>query len=87
MFLFREKYELMKQVRAGASIQSVLNKYRITVHMWNQRIDSEPEMIEKVKKYDFAKKKIVKNEWQYASYCTVYKMTVSARRIDCWSRH
>ena len=43
--------------------------HRITVYIWNRVIDSEPEILEEVKKYDLAKK-IVKNEWQCAS-CTV----------------
>ena len=55
--LFRENYELIKEVKAGASIQSVLNKYRIPVNMWNWVNDSEPEILEKVKKYEFTKKK------------------------------
>ena len=38
----------MKEVKAGASIQ-------FTVRMYNRVIESEPEIFEKVKKYEFVK--------------------------------
>ena len=41
---FREKYELMNEVKASASIHAALSKYHITVHKWNRVIDSEPEI-------------------------------------------
>ena len=49
-FSCKEKYELMKEVKTGASIQ-------FTICISNRVIKSEPEIFEKVKKYEFAKQK------------------------------
>ena len=54
---FKEKYELIKEVKAGAPKELLLNKYCITDRMYNRVIDNEPEVIVKVKSYEFEKKK------------------------------
>ena len=54
---FKEKYELIKEVKAGAPKEFTLNKYYITNRMYNRVIDSEPKVIVKVKSYEFEKKK------------------------------
>ena len=53
----KEKYELIKEVKAGAAREFTINKYRITDRMVNRVIiDSEPEVLEKVKIYELEKK-------------------------------
>ena len=42
---FKEKYELIKEVKAGASKEFLLNKYCITDRIYNQVIDNELEDI------------------------------------------
>ena len=54
---FKEKYELIKEVKAGAPKEVLLNKYCITDRMYNRVIDNEPEIIVKVKSYEFEKNK------------------------------
>ena len=54
---YKEKYELIQEVRAGASRKSIMSKYHITSRMYNRVIDSEPEVLEKVKKFEFETKK------------------------------
>ena len=54
---FKEKYELLKEVKAGTLKEFLLNKYCITDRMYNRGIDNETEVIVKVKSNEFAKKK------------------------------
>ena len=54
---FKEKYELIKVVKAGAPKEFFLNKYCITDRMYNRVIDNKPEVIVKVKRYEFETKK------------------------------
>ena len=54
---FKEKYELIKEVQAGAPKEFLLNKYCITDRMYNRMMDNEPEVIVKVKSYKFEMKK------------------------------
>ena len=54
---FKEKYEFIKEVKAGASKEFLLNKNCITDRMYNRMIDNEPEIIVTVKSYEFEKKK------------------------------
>ena len=53
---FKEKYELIEEVKAVAAREFKLNKYCITDLMYNRVIDSEPEVLVKVKIYEFEKK-------------------------------
>ena len=53
---FKEKYELIKEVKANAPKECTLNKYRITDRMYNRVLDKEPEVIVKVKSCEFEKK-------------------------------
>ena len=53
---FKEKYELIKEVKAGAPKEFLFNKYCITDRMYNCAIDNEPEVKVKVKSYEFEKK-------------------------------
>ena len=53
---FEEKYELIKEVKAGTPKEFLLNKYCITDRMYNRVIDNEKEVIVKVKSYEFEKK-------------------------------
>ena len=46
---FEEKYELIKEVKAGAPKKFLLNKYYITDRMYNR-------VIVKLKNYEFEKK-------------------------------
>ena len=39
---FKEKYELIKEVKAGAPKECTLNKYRITDRMYNRVLDEKP---------------------------------------------
>ena len=50
-------YAIIKAVKIGISKESILRKYSIADHLYNQVIDSEPEVAEKVKNYEFEKKK------------------------------
>ena len=54
---FKEKYELINEVKEGAPKEFSLSKYCITDRMYNRVIDNEPEVIVKVKSYEFEKKK------------------------------
>ena len=65
----KEKYELIKEVKADAPKECTLNKYRITDHMYNRVLDKEPEVIVKVKSCEF--EKVVKNKfgWNKNDYC------------------
>ena len=54
---FKEKYELIKEVKAGAPKEFLFNEYCITDRMYNRVINNEPEIIVKVKSYEFEKKK------------------------------
>ena len=54
---FKEKYELIKEVKAGAPKEFLLNKYCIIDRMYNRVIDNESGVIVKVKSYEFEKKK------------------------------
>ena len=53
---FKEKYELIKEVKEDAPKKCTLNKYRITDRMYNRVLDKEPEVIVKVKSCQFEKK-------------------------------
>ena len=53
---FKEKYELIKEVKAGAPKEFLLKKYCVTDRMYNRVIDNESEIIVKVKIYEFEKK-------------------------------
>ena len=54
---FKEKYELIKEVEAGAPKECTLNKYRIiTDRIYNRVLDKESEVIVKVKSCEFEKK-------------------------------
>ena len=53
---FKEKYQLIKEVKAGTAKDFPLNKYRIIDRMYNRVIDSEPGVLVKVKSYEFEKK-------------------------------
>ena len=53
---FKEKYELIKEVKAGAPKECTLNKYRITGRMYNRVLDKEPEVIVKLKSCEFDQK-------------------------------
>ena len=44
-------------MKPGAPKEFLLNKYCITDRMYNRLIDNEPEIIVKVKSYEFEKKK------------------------------
>ena len=52
---FEEKYDVIKEVKAGAAKEFTLNKCRITDRMYNRVIDSEPEVLVKVKSYELEK--------------------------------
>ena len=52
---FKEKYEIIKEVKAGAAKEFPLYKNRITDPMYNRVIDNEPEVLVKVKSYEFEK--------------------------------
>ena len=43
-------------MKASAPKEFLLNKYSITDRMYNRVIDHEPEVIVKVKRYEFEKK-------------------------------
>ena len=47
---FKEKYALIKEVKAGAAKEFILNEYRIIDRTYNRVIDSEPMVLVKVKK-------------------------------------
>ena len=47
---------VIKGVKASAAKEFTLNKYRITDRMYNRVADSEPEVLAKVKSYEFKKK-------------------------------
>ena len=53
---FKEKYELIKEVKADAPQECTLNKYRITDRVYNRVLDKEPEVIVKAKSCEFEKK-------------------------------
>ena len=53
---FKEKYELIKEVKAGAPKECTLNKYRITDRMYNRVLEKEPAVIVKGKSCEFEKK-------------------------------
>ena len=52
---FKEKHELIKEAKAGAAKEFTLIKYRLTDRMYNRVIDSESEVVVKVKSYEFEK--------------------------------
>ena len=52
---FKEKYKLIKEVKADAAEEFTLNKYRIPDCVYNRVIYSEPEVFVKVKSYEFEK--------------------------------
>ena len=52
---FKEKYVLIKEVKADAAKEFTLNKYRITDRMYNRVIDNEPKVLVKLKRYEFEK--------------------------------
>ena len=62
---FKEKYELIKELKADAPKECTLNKYR----MYNRVLDKEPEVIVKVKSCEFKKKSsktslvVIKNDY------------------------
>ena len=62
---FREKYEIIEEVKTGISIESTLWKYRITDRLYN--LVSEPEVSES-QKMRIQEKEIFKNEYQYLVY-------------------
>ena len=53
---FKEKYELIKEVKADTPKECTLNKYRITDRMYNRVLDKQPEVTVKVKSCEFEKK-------------------------------
>ena len=53
---FKQKYELIKEVKTGAPKECTFNKHRIIDRMYNRVLDKEPEVIVKVKSCEFEKK-------------------------------
>ena len=54
---FKEKYEIIEDVKAGACKESTLSKYCISRRMYTKVINSERELLEKMKKYEYDEKK------------------------------
>ena len=75
-FSFKENYELIKEVKAGAPKEFTLNKYCITDRMYNRVIDSDSKVIVNVRSYEFKKTKSSKtsaNTYLDAAVLTWFK--------------
>ena len=62
---FKEKYELIKEVKAGALKEFLLNKYCITDRMYNRMIENEPEDIYSKSEKLRIREEVIKNKCQY----------------------
>ena len=73
---YKEKYELIQEVKAGVPKDSTLIKYHISDRMYNRVVQSEPELLEKMKNHEFENKKSSKttgNTCLEAAVITWYK--------------
>ena len=62
-------YELIKEVKAGAPKECLLNKYCITYRMYNRMVDNEPEVIVKVKSYTNSRRRSCQKQVPILIYC------------------